>query len=448
MNPLNDPFPSRHGAFATPDSDSAPVARDDVRGFAEREPGPASTAAMLEVADDRNPLVAAANALLNLVPQIRYTVHHPNPGWLREHLASQVREFEARAQQAGVHAEEVGAARYCLCTALDEAAALTPWGGAANWSSDSLLVAFHNETWGGEKFFEVLDRLMQRPHEHLPLLELLYYCLALGFEGRYRVLDNGRAQLDELRQRLARTIRNVRGEFDVALSPHWRDEMVAHDGPRRLIVPMWACAAIAAVLGFGIFVALDLTLAARSDRAFAMIDRLPIPKLQQQAPEPQAVHVPAAPRLAGFLEPEIRAGLVEVHDAADRSVVVLRGDGLFESGSTSILDRYEPVLARVADALERVPGNIVVAGYTDNVPVHTARFPSNWNLSLERAQSVGRLLAARLSDPGRLRAEGRAQSDPVAPNDTPANRARNRRVEITLLAAPAPSATLAPGAAQ
>src|SRR5690348_18462740 len=69
-----------------------------------------------------NPLVAAANPLLNLVPQIRSTVHHPNPAWLREHLVVEIRAFETRAQQAGVPPETIMAARYCLCTALDEAA--------------------------------------------------------------------------------------------------------------------------------------------------------------------------------------------------------------------------------------------------------------------------------------------------------------------------------------
>ena len=106
------------------------------------------------------------------MPQIRSTVHHPNPAWLREHLVVEIRQFEARAQEAGVPSEAIIGARYCLCTALDEAAALTPWGGSV-WSSHSLLVSFHNETWGGEKFFHLLERLSQQPRQHLDLLELL-----------------------------------------------------------------------------------------------------------------------------------------------------------------------------------------------------------------------------------------------------------------------------------
>jgi type VI secretion system protein ImpK len=71
------------------------------------------------------------------------------------------------------------------------------------------------------------------------------------------------------------------------------------------------------------------------------------------------------------------------------------------------------------------------------------RFPSNWHLSQERARSVQNTLAAKMAQPARLSSEGRADSEPIAPNDTPANRARNRRVEITLLVAPASAASAA-----
>ena len=447
---LSDPLTAGPMASALPPLQEVGRERDDdapALGGAQALP---SAAALTGLADPRNALVGAAGSLLNLVPQIRYTVHHPNPRWLRDHLASEIRAFEVRAQRAGISPEQIGAARYCLCTALDEAAASTPWGSAANWAANSLLVEFHNETWGGEKFFQVLERAAKQPREHLLLLELLYYCLALGFEGRYRVLDHGHAQLDALRRETAATLRSVRGEFDPALSPHWRDAIASKD-PRRAVVPLWACAAFATVVSFGVFFALSLSLAGRSDQAFSMIARLPIPKMLRpvaSGPAPAAAPAPT-PRLASFLAPEVRAGLVTVRDDADRSVVVLRGDGLFDSASATIIDRYQPTLARIAQALDRTAGNVLVAGYTDNQPVRTARFPSNWNLSLERAQAVTRFLAARMREPGRLRAVGRADADPIASNDTAAGRAQNRRVEITLLAAPEPADRMAtPGAAR
>ena len=119
-------------------------------------------------------------------------------------------------------------------------------------------------------------------------------------------------------------------------------------------------------------------------------------------------------------------------DAAGTSTIVIRSDRLFASGSARLEAGIEPVVLRVAEALERVPGSILVTGHTDDVPIRTARFPSNWELSTERAASVVKLMAGSLKDPARLRAEGLADSAPAAPNDSAANRARNRRVEIVL----------------
>jgi type VI secretion system protein ImpK len=82
--------------------------------------------------------------------------------------------------------------------------------------------------------------------------------------------------------------------------------------------------------------------------------------------------------------------------------------------------------------LNKVPGQVTVTGHTDDRPIRSVRFPSNWHLSQERAVSVVRLMSKTIDNPARLKADGLADTFPVAPNDTPANRARNRRVEIIL----------------
>ena len=133
-----------------------------------------------------------------------------DPAALRDALARGVRRFEAQARASGVATEQVTAARYILCTMLDEAASSTPWG-AGVWARQSLLVTFHNETWGGEKVFQLLARLAQKPAQHLHLLELMSMVLALGFEGRYRVGARP-AELDAIRARLSQLIRKERGE--------------------------------------------------------------------------------------------------------------------------------------------------------------------------------------------------------------------------------------------
>lgn len=383
----------------------------------------------------KSALLEAANPLLSIIPQIRYSQNHPNPRQLRLRLIDEIRQFELRAQQAGMSNETILGARYCLCTALDEAAALTPWGGNGAWSANSLLVTFHNEAWGGEKFFHLLARLSQNPAMYKDLLVLLYYCLALGFEGRYRVSDNGQAQLQTIKQRLLQSLRSVRVEYPAALSPHWQDKPVLQQ-LKRLPIPLWAVITLAGAVALAFYLSLSWSLSGRSDAVFQQIAGLSTPTIDIQRSVEAAPAVAPRVRLAQFLAAEINENLLTVRDEADRSVIVLRGDGLFESGADRVQGQYLPVLSRVADALNATQGAILVTGHSDNVPIKTVRFPSNWELSQARADAVKTILDQRLHDKARVRAEGKGEAEPIAPNDTAANRARNRRVEIMLLVAP------------
>ena len=379
----------------------------------------------------QNSLVAAANPLINAIPQIRHSVSHDDPARLRQQLIDQIRRFELACQQSGLSYEVIVGARYCLCTALDEAAALTPWGSRGVWTSNGLLVTFHNETWGGEKFFQLLAKLSQNPRQHILLLELIYFCLLLGFEGRYRVLDNGRSQLDTIKQRLLQMIRSVRGSFAAALSPHPTDQPVLRKLWRPMI-PLWACAALAGLAACLFYIVLNWRLGDYTSPVLAKIYQTTLPEVQIRNPAPP----PPSLNLKSFLKPEIDEGLVAVRDEADQSVVTLKGDGLFASGSTEVRGRYDAVIQRVAEAMNNVSGKILVVGYSDNVPIRSARFASNYELSLARAQSVQTLLQKQLAKPSRVKAEGRGETHPLVPNTSAENRARNRRVEITLQVAP------------
>jgi type VI secretion system protein ImpK len=188
------------------------------------------------------------------------------------------------------------------------------------------------------------------------------------------------------------------------------------------------CAAL--LIGLLVYLWFTFSLANQSDGVFAQISGLRVSKPSVVVPKPGPL------RFAKFLEPEVREGLVSVRDESDRSVVVLRGDGLFASGSATVLDRYVPILQRVAEALNTVRGSVVVSGYTDNVPIRTARHPSNYHLSQDRAEQVVAMLRQNLSDPSRIKAQGLGDAEPIASNSTPDGRARNRRVEIVLFAAP------------
>jgi type VI secretion system protein ImpK len=382
-----------------------------------------------------NQLVAAANPLLDLVPQLRATLQHPDPTSLRDVLAKSINTFEARAQTAGIRQEKIIAARYALCTLLDETAASTPWGGSGAWARHSLLVMFHNEAWGGEKFFQLLSKLAEDPETNRDLLELMYICLALGFKGRYQVLDNGKAAIETLRERLAQMLRKQQGDYERALSPHWQGVSVRRKSLFTAL-PLWVALGVFGLLMLGTYFSFSYVLNEKSDPVYAQIQAL---QVQSAAPDPLPKRILPAqkPRLTGLLETEIKQGLVAVRDEENRSVVTIRGDGLFAPGSATISPDYIDPLQQVAQALEAVPGQVRVIGHTDNQPIRSARFPSNWHLSQERARSVMTLLKEKTRMPTRYSADGRADAEPLGPNTTAAQRALNRRVEIVLVIPPA-----------
>ncbi|MEO8859745.1 MAG: DotU family type VI secretion system protein [Burkholderiaceae bacterium] len=375
-----------------------------------------------------SPLLQAASSLLIAGARIRVMAQHPDPAGLRNALVEAVRKFEADARARGLPNEQVVAGRYLLCTYVDECASTTPWGGSGAWSSQSLLVLFHNESWGGEKLFQLLGKLAENVPANRGLLELIYCILALGFEGRYRVLPNGRSQLDTVREKLALMLRENSGSAAADLSPHWAG-VAAPVSRLRDGIPVWVVASVAALVLVLVFLGLRWSMSDRSSDTFTALQALDVKPAAMPAPLPP---VPApVPRLSGFLKPDIDAGLVAVQDLADRSIITVPGDGLFDPGSAKLSDKVLPLMGRIADALQRTPGQILVSGNTDNQPIRSVRFPSNWELSKERAQSVQELLATKVK-PERIRSEGLADTKPLVDNTTAAGRAKNRRVEITL----------------
>ncbi len=365
--------------------------------------------------------------------RLRNTIAHPAPASLRAQLLGYLRQFEEKARQAGVAPDEVMLARYVLCTALDEAVLSTPWGSTSDWGKQSLLITLHNEAWGGEKVFQLLEHCLQNPHQRLHLLELLYLCTSLGFEGRYRVMHDGRSQLEALRERTAAVIRSTRGEYEHELSPHWRGLSVMRDRLSQYLPP-WVGIAIGLALLLALLFGLRMKLAADAEPVFKRIHaigEIPVQAIDRPAVQPRVIE---RPRLARFLADDIKAQRVAVEDAVDRSVVTIRGDELFASASASVRDEFQPLLLRIADALRKVKGQVLVTGHSDNRPIATLRYPSNWKLSQARAQEVADLLGATTGDAGRFTAEGRSDTEPVASNASAEGRARNRRVEITVFA--------------
>ena len=190
-------------------------------------------------------LLVCAEPLLVLAAELRNAVEFADIDALRRRISTEITRFEERSAKAGASAGEITAGRYVLCSLLDETVLTTPWGSRSTWSKQSLLSEYHGETWGGEKVFQLLERILDQPKKYIAVLRLIDACLLLGFEGRYRVIEGGRDQLENVRTRLGTAVARVSagaplgavgddpGKEEEALHPHLRAALGRVHGERR-----------------------------------------------------------------------------------------------------------------------------------------------------------------------------------------------------------------------
>jgi type VI secretion system protein ImpK len=425
---------------ASQDSDAAAVAVAAAAAANEGAPQPAKDVpldvdsfeqpvalqarlAMVQAAE--NPLLEASQPLLRALADMPAKLPNQNAvEALRVMLVREVSAFQLLCDKANLSWKHMAAARYCLCTALDESANRTTWGGGGIWAQKSLLITFEGEVDGGEKFFLLIGRMATDPQEYIDVLEVLFRILGLGFEGRYSVLEDGRRHLDKIRQRILSLLGTARDTVKPELSPHWQGVAA---GRLRLLrsVPVWTSASVYALILFGLFTWYKYQLL---DTGVGIETR--ILALAKQPPQPAPKVMPL--RLSILLKEEIKRGLVTVDEDAKRSIVTFKGDSMFVPAKSEVQVSIEPTLDKVAREVARVGGRVTIIGHTDSQPIRTAEFPNNQVLSEKRAAFVGQYLQARGTPAARIESVGRGDTEPVAGNATPAERARNRRVDIVV----------------
>ncbi|GAA6130698.1 flagellar motor protein MotB [Halopseudomonas sabulinigri] len=157
-------------------------------------------------------------------------------------------------------------------------------------------------------------------------------------------------------------------------------------------------------------------------------------KLQEQVAETTEKQVDTSVEaLRDVLESELQEGRIQLEHDRKRIVIRVEEKGSFPSGSADMTADFEDMLDKIADVIARLPGEITIEGHTDDIPISTYRFQSNWDLSAARASSVANaLLIGDAVQPERLKVQGYAETRPRADNDSAENRALNRRVEIII----------------
>lgn len=162
-----------------------------------------------------NPMLDAAAPLFGLVMRLRTLDSLPNIKDVHQQVRNQIDNIREEMRQHGYEHPQLLAYSYGLCLYIDEAVMDRPWGKTSCWSQEPLLSIFHDETWGGEKLFTVLARLMQEPKRYQAVLEFMYFALCLGLKGKYAIAPKGDESLNALIHKLHGIIRELRGPTPV-----------------------------------------------------------------------------------------------------------------------------------------------------------------------------------------------------------------------------------------
>jgi type VI secretion system protein ImpK len=167
-----------------------------------------------------NPLLDAATALLALAVRLRHLSDYGDCENLRLLIINEIKTFQQTLEAQDTERGVILSARYILCSLIDEAVLNTPWGASSGWSKKSLLSHFYHDTSGGETVYHILSRLQTEPARNKQMIELLYVCLRLGFQGKFATIENGSRSLDLIAENLYSTISPLLPQEAETLSDH------------------------------------------------------------------------------------------------------------------------------------------------------------------------------------------------------------------------------------
>lgn len=392
-----------------------------------------------------NALVDAGSELFDLLVYLRSQNSGLDIAPLRDKTLALIKSFEKGAQQTGEAAQIVKVAKYAIAATIDDQIMSKPWGTECGWQHATLVGAIGGEKIGGDRFFELLEQAESDPQRFQNLIEFMYICLSLGFQGRYRHTQRqSMTQLDSHRKSAFLAIEGARKGFADRLSLRWSGVETVRL-PVRDLIPVWLVASLSILVCAGLFVTFLIAIGGMTSTTVSAMAKMPyqnsgegppvveITRLAIPAPKEEVIIAP--PRIEvvqKFLEAEIIEGLVEVVEDRDQIRIRLIGETMFGAGKAVVLEQYKPVLRRVAVALNDRPGDVLIEGHTDSIPIKTARFPSNFHLSEERARAAAQFVLPLLKAPDRVMIIGYGATIPIAENSSSSGRARNRRIEILL----------------
>ena len=395
----------------------------------------------------QTPLVSAFSMLLGIAPELERATQPENPETLNARFYDNIVYSRDSAVSEGATLERAEQAAWLVAATLDDIVLNTPWGASSSWPSNPLVTKLSGDVAAGERYFEVVEHLMRHPDRDPEMLELAYYGLTLGFQGRYRVQGSaGAATIAQLRMRISRLLTRREAED---LSPRWHGVEAPDERP-RFSVPIWAIPVFAAAVLVVVYAGLNFGLQARAGALTPQVTNLPPaeparlyrPPIEQpeeaevvsQEPVPQVI-----PQVTSFdFVPLIRAAapgdLIFAASLSEDDAITLislqsRTPNFFSTGSDQVDPRFGPLMATITQILteniDQIAG-VTVVGHTDS----RGAVQNNQRLSEARAATVAGYITAAGFPDALVTTRGDGPTDPIADNGTAEGRAANRRVEI------------------
>src|SRR5680860_275297 len=224
---------------------------------------------------EENRLTDAATPLLGLVIRIRRLADFGAVESLYQQVVDEVAAIDRELVEQGYERPTVVAYRYVLCAFIDEAVLGTDWGAHSVWSQHSLLSRFHNETWGGEKVFAILARMEQEPARYTDMLAFIFLCLCLGFEGRYKVMENGRDEYEQILRGLHEQLQSLTEDQSPEPLADAQINVTPARNRLRSGLPLWGIAGLFVMVMAGIYSLYNIALEERIRDVLSVLEQLP-----------------------------------------------------------------------------------------------------------------------------------------------------------------------------
>lgn len=385
---------------------------------------------------DANGLLAAATPLFLLLGHLRSGRIDTRDATLADRLSVEFSAMEHHARASGLDEQGVEDCLYVVAATIDDVMRNLPGAGREAWTRTGIVARRFGYMASPDAAFRRIEQALVNPAAKVWRLEVMLACLSLGLGGASRDPDDIR-ELARWREVLARTLVQV-APRKTGLSPCWHP--VIPDGAVKRSPPVWVAAAVGALAVLVLFLPLASDLSrmatAAESRIVGMHQGLPALTLVRHVAQERTEAPSRTPQLDRLAE-----GLQGLDVSLDvrNGWVLLRPppDFGFDPGNDILAETAPQIAATLAQVLNDETGPVRVIGHTDDLPLSgRGPFRTNAQLSAARAQAMADLLAPHLSDPSRLRPEGRGALEPIADNATPEGRARNRRVEIMIRRAP------------